>query len=247
MKRQFSLQALIFTLAIGTLTAAAQSRASDPRADQLWQQASRMNSGQAYPLLLEAAKLGHPRAQAALASIYWHGMPGVPQDFRLAAYWNERAAAQGHRGAQYNLAGMYTQGLGGLPVDLGKAATLLDASARQSYTPAEQALGVCFEFGEGVARKRQSAIYWLDRAASQGDQTAIILASWLRKPDTPSFSGEEQLGRYILAKVQASRGQGRAGGPGFFCQTTGTNMRQGQICPPASALRPLGTLNPLYK
>jgi TPR repeat protein len=205
-----------------------------------------MNGAQAYPLLLEAAKLGQPRAQAALAIIYSHGMPGVPQDFRQAAYWNEQAAAQGHRGAQYNLAGLYTQGLGGLPVDLGKAATLLNASARQQYAPAQQALGICFEFGEGVARNRQLAIYWLDQAAAQGDQTAIILASWLRKPDTPSFSGEDQLGSYILGKVQASRGQGSAGGPGAFCRTTGTNLSQGQVCPPASALPP-GTGNPLYR
>jgi TPR repeat protein len=153
---------------------------------------------------LESARLGHPKAQAAVAHVYFTGSYGVRTDLRQAAYWNGLAAAQGHRGAQYNLGGMYTDGLGGLPVNLQKAASLFEASARQGYAPSQQALGICYEFGEGVPRNRRNAIYWLDSAAAQGDDAAGVTLSWLKQPNTPNFQSEKQLGDYILEKAQAA-------------------------------------------
>src|SRR5580658_5271757 len=108
-------------LAAGALMMQAHAGTPDPRAEQLWQQAIHTSSpAQEFALLLEAAKLGHPRAQAAVGSDYWSGW-GVREDDAQAAYWLQLAAAQGNRGAQFNLAGMYTMGKGGLRVDLPRA------------------------------------------------------------------------------------------------------------------------------
>ena len=74
----------------------------------------------AIPLLLQAGRLGHARAQATLGIAYQDGN-GVRRDDAAAAHWYGLAAAQGHRAAQYGLAGMYEEGEGGLPKDRVKA------------------------------------------------------------------------------------------------------------------------------
>jgi TPR repeat protein len=203
---------LVSMLAITAVSLTAQTAQIDSRVEQLWQQASQMPSVQAFPLLLEAARMGHPRAQSTLGNIYFNGIPTIPKDYRQAAYWYTLAAAQGHRSAQYNLAGMYTNGQGGLSIDLPRAAVLLDAGARQNFAPAQEALGTCYEFGEGVARNRQTAIYWLDRAAAQGSATAAQIGATLRNPNTPHFSSEAQLGQYMNAQRQGGNQSGSGRG-----------------------------------
>jgi uncharacterized protein len=54
---------------------------------------------------------GSPRAQAVLCYMYSRG-EGVPQDFRVAAYWCRRAADQGNADGQYLLGLMYNKGQG---------------------------------------------------------------------------------------------------------------------------------------
>jgi len=203
MKTRLGFVVLVAVLTIGAMSAYAQTSAVDPRAEQLWQHAHQRTFSKAFPLLLEAAKLGHPKAESALGNIYWQGMHDVPQNYTLAAYWLQKAAAQGNRASQFKLAGMYTEGLGGLPVDLRKAAELLTASAHQGYAPAQSALGTCYEFAEGVPRDRQAATYWLDQAATQGDQTAAIMARVLKDPHTAQFATEAQFASYIIAQQQA--------------------------------------------
>lgn len=199
-----SLIVLIGCLIVAFIFIGGKAAPIDPRAEQLWQESRGKTYAEALPYLQEAAKLGHPRAQSALAHYYW-----AHQDYAQAAHWNELAAAQGVRDAQYNLAGMYTQGLG-VPVDLSKAAQLLEASARQNYSPAQQALGICYEFGEGVARNRGTAIHWLSQAAAQGDPIATTLHNVLANPATPQFANEGQFAQWYNAQQQrASAAQGQ--------------------------------------
>jgi len=83
---------------------------------------------------------------------------------------------------------------------------------------AQFALGLSYEFGEGVSRNRSTAINWLNRAAAQGDGRAGWTAEWLRNPGTPKFQNEAQLGSYISRTVSAwynsgARGSSAATGP----------------------------------
>jgi TPR repeat protein len=66
---------------------------------------------------------------------------------------------------------------------------------------AQFALGLSYEFGQGVPRNRRTAIYWLDQVAAQGDGRAKWYADWLSRPDTPQFKSEVELGRYTAGKV----------------------------------------------
>jgi TPR repeat protein len=196
--------AIILGLVIVSLALTGKALAIDPRAEQLWEQSRGKTYAEALPYLQEAARLGHPRAQSTLAHYYW-----ARQDYAQAAHWNQLAASQGVRDAQYNLAGMYTDGLG-VPVDLRRAAELLDASAHQNYAPAQESLGICYEFGEGVVRNRQNATYWLSQAAAQGSQSAATLHNVLTNPATPQFASEGQfLQWYNTQQQRVAAAQGR--------------------------------------
>lgn len=181
------------------------ARAIDASAEQLWQRGAqlyeRKDYRDAFADLLAAANRGHPRAQALVAIMYQAG-EGMRADDAAAAHWFALAAAQGHRASQFELGAMYEEGEGGLPRDPARAAELYMQSAKQGFAQAQFALGLSYEFGSGVARDRRTAIFWLDRAAAQGDGRAHWVADWLRNPATPSFQGPAQLGSYIGSQVQ---------------------------------------------
>lgn len=62
--------------------------------------------------------------------------------------------------------------------------------ARSNEAQAQLALGQCYlEGGQGLPRNMQSALYWLDRAASQGEQDAVLLIGRLIPYDVVRASG----------------------------------------------------------
>jgi TPR repeat protein len=191
--------------------------AQQATAERLWQQAAALcdqaRYRQAMPYLYKGALLGDRRAEATLGIRYQDG-DAVGTNDRAAAYWFGLAAAQGHRASQYALAGMYLDGEGGLPKDLAKATDLLMKSAAQGYDKAQLALGISYEFGEGVRRDRGQAIA-LIRKSGLADDIAAVLAD----PRTPkSFAGEDQFAAYLTnlrnAQLAAQWAQIRASRPG---------------------------------
>ena len=174
-------------------------------ADALWQKGSaaydRNDYRSALALYQQAAQAGHPRAMAVLGTMYREGQ-GVPKNAAQAVSWYTQAATAGNRGAQYSLGSMVEYGEG-TPKNLARAVQLYEASARQGMPEAQMALGMDYELGQGVPRNRQTAIFWLNEAAKQGDGRAQWIAQWLRRPGTPQFANETQLGRYIDGQVGA--------------------------------------------
>ena len=67
------------------------------------------NRAEAVPLLIKAAELGFPRAQAALADVYFLGVD-AEQDNWQAIYWLKKAAENGDAISQYKLASAYSEG-----------------------------------------------------------------------------------------------------------------------------------------
>ena len=54
--------------------------------------------------LIKRANKGDTTAQLQLSNMYFHGEPGLPQDFDLGKEWQQKAASSGQRLAQYLLA-----------------------------------------------------------------------------------------------------------------------------------------------
>jgi len=201
---------------------------SDPKIEARFKQGydlftTKKNYAAAFPILMETAQAGHPRAQALLGRTYQEGL-GQAKDYKQAAEWYGKAAAQGHRTAQYSLGNLYFEG-DGVPKDQVKAIQLYRQSADQGYDQAEFILGLSYEFGwGGLPRDRRTAIKWLDRAGRHKNGGAGFIATWLEKPDTPHFKDEVQLGKYIGANIErraaaAFGGGGSDGGGGNPCSS----------------------------
>jgi hypothetical protein len=185
-------------------------------AEQLWQRASELlnrdRPRDAMPTLYRCALLGDRRAEATLGIRYQDG-DGVSADDHAAAYWFGLAAAQGHRASQYALAGMYLEGEGGLRKDVAKATDLLMKSANQGFDKAQLALGISYEFGEGVPRDRAKAIALIRQSGLSNE-----IASVLSNPKTPkSFANEDAFSAYLnslrSAQIAAAWAQSRASRP----------------------------------
>lgn len=187
-------------------------------AEDLWQRAvaliDRNDYRDAIPLLQQAGKMGHAKAQATLGIAYQDGN-GVHADNKAAAYWFGLAAAQGHRASEYALGGMYEEGEGGLPRDARKAGQLYLASARQGFDKAELMVGVNYLTGDdGLPNDRQQAIMWLRKAAAQDSPFARDLLVVLSDRSAPaSFANIAALGAYLtklrnqeMARIAASNG-----------------------------------------
>jgi hypothetical protein len=169
-------------------------------AEELWTRAvgliDRNDYRSAIPLLLQAGRMGHARAQSTLSIAYQDGN-GVRADDRAAAHWFGLAANQGHRAAQYALAAMYEEGEGGLPKNVTKARELYALSARQGFDKAQMVMGIAYEFGRGVPRSRPKAILLL-RQSGRGSTVADVLAN----PRTPASFADEAVFAAYLAKLR---------------------------------------------
>lgn len=190
---------------------------SDPKVEARFKEGYdlyiRKNYAAAFPILLETAQAGHPRAQAVLGIIYSQGR-GQAVDNKQAAMWYGKAAAQGHRAAQFSLGNLYLEG-DGVPKDQVKAVQLYRQSADQGFPHAEFHLGLAYEFGwGGLPRDRRMAIKWLDRASRHKHGQAGWIVGWLEDPKTPHFKDIDQLGKYIGGIIDRRASAAFEGGGG---------------------------------
>ena len=216
-----AIQLIVAAVVLGAglgMSGTAKAQGTRGSAEDFWQRAvvlmDRNDYRDAIPLLQQAGKMGHPKAQATLGIAYQDGN-GVHADNKAAAYWFGLAAAQGHRASEYALGGMYEEGEGGLPRDVHKAGQLYLASARQGFDKAELVVGVNYLTGDdGFSNDRQQAIAWLRKAAAQDSPFARDLLVVLSDRSAPaSFANIAALGAYLtklrnqeMARIAASNG-----------------------------------------
>jgi hypothetical protein len=56
--------------------------------------------------------------------------------------------------------------------DLATAVEWFTKAAEQGYAPAQNSLGFCYEYGDGVEKDLKKAVEWYTKAAEQGDARA---------------------------------------------------------------------------
>ena len=203
-------------MSVVAVRGAAQNGAS---AEAMWQRAAgyidRNDYRDALPLLQQAAKMGHARAQATLGIAYQDGQ-GVRRDDRQAAYWFGLAAAQGHRASEYALGGMYEEGEGGLARDPRRAGQLYLASARQGFDKAQLVVGINYLTGDdGFPHDRAQAVQYLRLANAQQVPLAHDLMVVLSDRSAPAtFANMGALNAYLakLAAEQQARIAASGGG-----------------------------------
>jgi TPR repeat protein len=146
------------------------------RAKALYQQGSDLYNQnvyqQAFPLLKEAADLGHSDAQNDTGVCYGLG-EGVEQNKEQAFAYFQKAALQNNTCGIYNLGCCYEKG-DGVTADQTQANNLFLKSAELGYASSFTALGQNYYFGRGFEKDYQQALMWLTKAAEQGDCEAMI-------------------------------------------------------------------------
>ena len=120
--------------------------------------------------VVSKAEKGDAEYQFKLGVCYKNGQ-GVPQDYKLAVEWYQKAAEQNHASAQCHLGFCYYYGLG-VPLDYKLAVKWFQKAAEQGNIDAQSELGYCYDMGLGVQQDYSQAVEWYQKAAKQGDDSA---------------------------------------------------------------------------
>ena len=126
----------------------------------------------AVKLLAEVSEKGNSLVQYKLGCIY-----ADPQDDNIynmdkAIEYLEMSAQQENPYAQYRLGVIYSDPELQGRYDINKAIKYFKAIADQGNQFAQCRLGCIYYFGKGVGRNREQGVYWLHKAADQGNEYA---------------------------------------------------------------------------
>ena len=104
----------------------------------------------AFPLMLEAAELGHEKAMCLLGTMYLMGQ-GIAENGREALRWLEKSRELGYEESISVLGMAYATGKAGIKIDLEKGRELLAYAAERGDEQSARMLGM-IDRGEGMFR-----------------------------------------------------------------------------------------------
>jgi uncharacterized protein len=117
------------------------------------------------------AKAGNADAQHLLGLMYYMGR-GVPQDYRQAFAWHQKAALQGKADAQYVLGAMYYKG-NSVPQDQKQAVYWFRKAAELGHPDAQYTLGLLYRYHvAGMPQDVVLAYMLWNLSASSGNANA---------------------------------------------------------------------------
>lgn len=115
---------------------------------------------------------GNSKAQTRLGFMYYKGL-GVKKDFENAVKYYKLAIEnnENDRAALTNLGWMYQRGWG-VNKNLKLSSELYLKAAEMNYAAAQNKIAESFEFGRGVKKNYEKAIYWYEQASKNGYRKA---------------------------------------------------------------------------
>lgn len=116
---------------------------------------------------------------------------GGTQDYKLAAFWLEKAALQGHAGAQISLGILYNDGRG-VAQDYKRAMALWEQAAAQGDATAQYNLGDMYCECRGVTQDYVEEFKWFSLAADNGDPDAAKCRDTVKAKMTQQQIAEAQ-------------------------------------------------------
>ena len=152
------------------------------------------NGSAAYEATMEkvrkSAEGGDASAQNTLGLLYYEGK-GVPQDYRKAKQWFDKAVEQEHTGAQVNLGTLYLRGEGA-PESSQMALYWFSRAAVQKDALAFAKLGLMYAQGRGVLQNYIEAHKWYNLSAAHGELRSVEARDALAKQMTSAQIAEAQ-------------------------------------------------------
>lgn len=143
-----------------------------------------VDQAKATTFLTRAADAGIIDAQYMMGERFFTGNGGRP-NYTRAAYWYLKAANQGHGLSQLRLGFLYAEAhYTGVPVDYAAAEKWFAKAAEQNAGDAQFRLGH-FYHNYKKPPETEKAIYWLTRAAENGDRNAMYDLGRLLRTNNP--------------------------------------------------------------
>lgn len=130
-----------------------------------------MNTKEKIEQLKRDAEAGDASAQNSLACAYYNG-DGIEKNIPTALDLFEKSAAGGDNYGLSNLAYRYRYGKDGYAKDLKKAFDLYLQAAEQGHVPAQETVGIFYDFGYGIEQDDTKAVEWYTKAATKGRSLA---------------------------------------------------------------------------
>jgi TPR repeat protein len=160
-------QSLVTVSLAATFVFSSTAQAMDP-AQQMaaYMALSQGNYAAAIPGLKKLADEGDAQSQSTLGTIFWNGMPGVPQDRASAIEYYERAAQKYNGAALSALGNIYLNG-DSVPRDPQKAFDYLQKSVTQGTNTGKIGLAVCYLKGWGTEQNLEKSFMYTREAAMQ--------------------------------------------------------------------------------
>ena len=141
-------------------------------ADRAFRLFDSANYDEAFPLLLELAKDGNPRAQGALSRMYINGW-GISKSDREAYYWASRGIEKNDPASQHILGYINWLGLAGFNKDVDEAIRWFQRSAGTGYEDSFGYLALVYEEASHLADHEQKAFDWHMKSALSGNAAAM--------------------------------------------------------------------------
>lgn len=121
--------------------------------------------------MVNAAHYGSVQAMLDLALANMSYQPNEKPDFEAATYWLEMAAERGNAWSIHRLGYHYSYGLG-VAKDEAKGAELYLKAAKLGLAASQNNVGWAYYKGVGMPASLPDAVYWITKAAEQGEPFA---------------------------------------------------------------------------
>ena len=145
-----------------------------------WHLISKRDTKIAFTWFEKSAKQGHSRAQYQLGMFYESGTDPCLRNIEKALSWYEKAADQGCNDAIFALGRLYTNGIDEKNPDMAKAFKYFLKAAKEGHAEAQYRVGVSLYYGKGIEIDKESAVLWLEKSASQRNESAQNLLIQLK-------------------------------------------------------------------
>lgn len=149
-----------------------------------WHLVSKRDTKIAFTWFEKSAKQGHSRAQQQLGMFYESGTDPCIRNIEKALDWYQKSADQGNIEAIFALGRLYTNGIDEKNPDMAKAFQYFLKAAESGHPEAQYRVGVALYYGKGIEIDKESAVLWLEKSASQRNESARNLLIQLKSKHT---------------------------------------------------------------
>ena len=149
-----------------------------------WHLVSKRDTKIAFTWFEKSAKQGHSRAQQQLGMFYETGTDPCIRNIEKALDWYQKSADQGNIEAIFALGRLYTNGIDEKNPDMAKAFQYFLKAAESGHPEAQYRVGVALYYGKGIEIDKESAVLWLEKSASQRNESARNLLIQLKSKHT---------------------------------------------------------------